>query len=93
MPGRSFQTLAKQWLENGVPETLPCAVISRAAQPEQTVQRTTLHQLGSLAPQGSPSLLIAGWALAPQTGVDAADVEGLNLIGLQALEVQAKGQR
>ena len=64
MPGRSFAALAEQWLSAGVPADLPCAVISRAAQPEQSVQRTTLGELGTVVPASSPTLLIAGWALA-----------------------------
>ena len=63
MPGRSFQVLAEEWLKAGVPGSLPCCVISRAAQPDQTVQHTTLAGLGELVPAASPTLLLAGWAL------------------------------
>ncbi len=63
MPGRSFQVLAEEWLKAGVPGELPCCVISRAAQPDQTVQHTHLSLLGELVPTTSPSLLLAGWAL------------------------------
>jgi siroheme synthase len=42
---------------------LPCAVISRAAQPDQQVVHTTLGELGEAEPAQAPSLLIAGWAV------------------------------
>jgi uroporphyrin-III C-methyltransferase len=63
MPGRDLRLLAKQWLEEGLPEDFPCALISRAAQPDQQVQTTALGALGDTQPVVAPSLLIAGWAL------------------------------
>jgi siroheme synthase len=55
--------LARQWLDEGLPSDFPCAIISRAAQPDQQVQATTLGALGDAAPALAPSLLVAGWAL------------------------------
>ncbi|MDE3150437.1 MAG: uroporphyrinogen-III C-methyltransferase [Acidobacteriota bacterium] len=63
MPGRDLDLLAREWLEQGLPPDLPCAVISRAAQPGQQVLHTTLAALGQAAPTAAPSLLIAGWAV------------------------------
>ena len=63
MPGRDLRPLARQWLDEGLPWDFPCAVVSRAAQPDQQVQFTTLAGLGEAAPAQAPSLLIAGWAL------------------------------
>jgi len=63
MPGRDLGLLAEQWLQEGLPADFPCAVISRAAQPDQEVYPTTLGALGDAAPALAPSLLIAGWAL------------------------------
>ncbi len=63
MPGRDLTLLAAEWLAEGLPADLPCAVVSRAAQPDQHVVHTTLGELGSVAPAAAPSLLIAGWAL------------------------------
>lgn len=63
MPGRDLRLLAQQWLDEGLPPDFPCAVISRAAQPDQEVRCTTLAALGNFAPALAPSLLIAGWAL------------------------------
>jgi uroporphyrin-III C-methyltransferase/precorrin-2 dehydrogenase/sirohydrochlorin ferrochelatase len=63
MPGRDLALLAAEWLAEGLPEDLPCAVVSRAAQPEQQVLQTTLGALGKVEPAAAPSLLIAGWAV------------------------------
>lgn len=63
MPGRDLHLLAEEWLQQGLPPDFPCAVVSRAAQPGQTVQCTSLAALGDTAPTAAPSLLIAGWAV------------------------------
>jgi uroporphyrin-III C-methyltransferase / precorrin-2 dehydrogenase / sirohydrochlorin ferrochelatase len=63
MPGRDLRTLAAQWLAEGLPEDFPCAVISRAAQPDQEVFHTTLGELGDAAAVAAPSILLAGWAI------------------------------
>ncbi len=71
MPGRELAPLAAEWLAEGLPADLPCAVISRAAQPGQQVVHTTLGELGVAAPASAPSLLIAGWAVRER---DAEDI-------------------
>ncbi|MGA9672370.1 MAG: siroheme synthase CysG [Terracidiphilus sp.] len=63
MPGRDVRLLAHEWLQQGLPPDFPCALISRAAQPGQQIQHTTLSALGDAAPVQAPSLLIAGWTL------------------------------
>ncbi len=63
MPGRDLTLLAEEWMAEGLPADLPCAVVSRAAQPEQEVVHTTLGALGQTEPAVAPSLLIAGWAV------------------------------
>jgi uroporphyrin-III C-methyltransferase/precorrin-2 dehydrogenase/sirohydrochlorin ferrochelatase len=75
MPGRDLRILARQWLDEGLPLDFPCAIISRAAQPDQEVICTTLADLGDAAPSNAPSLLIAGWALRESTAAfDLAEV-------------------
>lgn len=64
MPGREYAKLAAQWLAAGEAPTLPCCIISRAAQPDQQVQWTTLAALAGEPPIAAPSLLLAGRALA-----------------------------
>jgi uroporphyrin-III C-methyltransferase len=63
MPGRDLRPLAEEWLQQGLPPDLPCAIVSHAAQPDQMVRCTTLAALGDAAPALAPSLLIAGWAV------------------------------
>ncbi|MGB6192090.1 MAG: siroheme synthase CysG [Terracidiphilus sp.] len=63
MPGRDLRLLALEWLQQGLPADFPCALISRAGQPEQQVLHTTLGMLGETEPVPAPSLLIAGWAV------------------------------
>jgi len=63
MPGRDLTLLAEEWMAEGLPADLPCAVVSRAAQPEQQVVHTTLGALGETEPAAAPSLLIAGWTV------------------------------
>ena len=67
MPGRDLSLLALQWLEEGLPPEFPCALVSRAAQPDQQIRYTTLGKLGAAAPTLAPSLLIAGWAVTEST--------------------------
>jgi uroporphyrin-III C-methyltransferase/precorrin-2 dehydrogenase/sirohydrochlorin ferrochelatase len=63
MPGRDLRMLAEEWLQQGLPPDFPCAIVSHAAQPGQTVRCTTLAALGEAALAAAPSLLIAGWAV------------------------------
>jgi uroporphyrin-III C-methyltransferase len=63
MPGRDLAPLAAEWLAHGLPPELPCAIVSQAAQPGQSVQVTTLAKLGSTEPVVAPSLVIAGWTV------------------------------
>lgn len=63
MPGRDLRLLAEEWLQEGLPPDFPCAIVSQAAQPGQTVRCTTLAALGDAAPTAAPSLLIAGWSV------------------------------
>jgi uroporphyrin-III C-methyltransferase/precorrin-2 dehydrogenase/sirohydrochlorin ferrochelatase len=63
MPGRDLTLLAQEWLQQGLPPDLPCAVVSRASQPGQQLRCTTLAALKDAEPTVAPSLLIAGWAV------------------------------
>jgi uroporphyrin-III C-methyltransferase / precorrin-2 dehydrogenase / sirohydrochlorin ferrochelatase len=63
MPGRDLALLAEQWMAEGLPAELPCAVVSHAAQPDQNVIYTTLGKLGQTEATATPSVLIAGWAV------------------------------
>jgi uroporphyrin-III C-methyltransferase/precorrin-2 dehydrogenase/sirohydrochlorin ferrochelatase len=63
MPGRNLRLLAEQWLQEGLPPELPCALVSRASLPDQQIRCTTLAALGDAELTLAPSLLIAGWAV------------------------------
>lgn len=81
MPGRSFRSFTQERLQAGDAAELPCCVISRAAQPEQSVQWSTLRELGDVVPGPAPVLLLTGWALADaaalHAGGDERDAEAL----------------
>jgi uroporphyrin-III C-methyltransferase len=63
MPGRDLSSIASQLRCEGLPADLPCIVVSRAAQPDQQIVRTTLAQLDRIAQVPAPSILLAGEAL------------------------------
>ncbi len=72
MPGRDLKLLAAEWMAEGLPAELPCAVVSHAAQREQQVAHTSLGELGELEPASAPSLLLAGWAVRDRTKAERA---------------------
>ena len=63
MPGRDFAALAAEWRGQGLPGDLPCAAISRAAQPDQRIVMTTLDELDGVEAGAAPVLVMAGWVL------------------------------
>jgi len=72
MPGRNLSLLALQWLQEGLPPDFPCALVSRAAQPDQEIRYTTLAALGDTTPIAAPSLLIAGWTVRESSAASIA---------------------
>jgi uroporphyrin-III C-methyltransferase len=63
MPGRDLSGIAAQLRSEGLHADLPCVIVSRAAQPDQQILRTTLAQLDRIPPVPAPSILLAGEAL------------------------------
>ena len=63
MPGRDLSPVAEQLRAEGLPGDLPCVIVSRAAQPDQQVVRTTLARLERIASLPAPSILLAGEVL------------------------------
>jgi uroporphyrin-III C-methyltransferase len=63
MPGRDLSGTAAQMRREGLPADLPCVIVSRAAQPDQQIVRTTLALLDRIPPVPAPSILLAGEAL------------------------------
>ena len=80
MPGRDLTLLAAQWLAEGLPPELPCAIVSCAAQPDQSVYSTTLGELEHAPVAQAPSLLLAGWAVraAPRAELPTKEVVSVN---------------
>ncbi|MGA8107953.1 MAG: uroporphyrinogen-III C-methyltransferase [Acidobacteriaceae bacterium] len=60
MPGRDLRPLAEQLRSEGLPPELPCVVVSRASQPDEAVERTTLARLGTLIPGAAPAIVLVG---------------------------------
>lgn len=79
MPGRDLGLLALEWIEEGLPPEFPCALVSRAGQPEQEVRFTTLAELGEVEAVAAPSLLLAGWALREASAAVRQAVERTSL--------------
>lgn len=81
MPGRDLTLLAAEWMAEGLPEDLPCVLVSRAAQPDEQVVQTTLGALHRAEAPVTPSLLIAGWAARKVTGPNVRQMESMFLPG------------
>jgi len=67
MPGSDLRNYAQQRISAGDPPDLPCIIVCRVSQPDQTILRTTLRDLGSATVTASPAVLLVGWALASLT--------------------------
>jgi uroporphyrin-III C-methyltransferase len=87
MPGRSLPEFAAAWLAQGESPDLPCVIVSRASHPDQTILRSTLGSLRESQPTVSPSILLAGWALAEnhRSKVDSQSQSKLELSQEQIL--------
>jgi uroporphyrin-III C-methyltransferase len=60
MPGRDHAAIATRLKAAGLPETTPCAIISRATTLEQQIHRTSISKLHSAPEFPAPTLLIVG---------------------------------
>ena len=67
MPGRDLSAIAAQLRGEGLEPTVPCALVSRASQPDEQIQRTTLGELGNVRPGPAPTLLVVGEALGAES--------------------------
>ena len=80
MPGRDLTLLAAEWMAEGLPADLPCALVSRAAQPDQQVAYTTLGALGEIETAAAPSLLIAGWTVWQMAAACPASTDSVSVL-------------
>ena len=79
MPGRDLTLLAAEWMAEGLPADLPCALVSHAAQPDEQVVFTTLATLGEAKSPAAPSLLLAGWAVRDKSAVRERAAQWCNI--------------
>jgi uroporphyrin-III C-methyltransferase len=63
MPGRDLRAVAAELRSEGLCSDLPCVIVSRAAQPDEQILRTTLGQLDRVVAGPAPSILLVGEAL------------------------------
>lgn len=63
MPGHDFENLRTQLLAAGLPNEIPAAVVSRAASHDQSIECSTLGELGHLPRLAAPSIVLIGWAI------------------------------
>lgn len=63
MPGKNWSVIAEELRREGLPGNLPCVIVSRAAQPDQQILRTTLANLERMTSLPAPSILLAGEVL------------------------------
>ena len=80
MPGRTYQALAENLLSQGVAAEMPCIAVSRAGQPEQQVQATTLQHLAQLEPGHAPTLVMVGRPMAKAAERNAALTNALQSV-------------
>jgi uroporphyrin-III C-methyltransferase / precorrin-2 dehydrogenase / sirohydrochlorin ferrochelatase len=80
MPGRDLYLLGLEWLDEGLPPDLPCAIVSRVGQADQQIFLTTLAQLGNTKPVAAPSLLIAGWTLRSSAAIEQSRLDSAEII-------------
>jgi uroporphyrin-III C-methyltransferase len=60
MPGDNYAALAKELLNAGFAEDIPCTAISNATRTQQRSYHTTIAQLSAVPKMVSPALLIIG---------------------------------
>ncbi len=64
MPGPQYNEVSQWLLDAGFPPDMPCQVISKASQRDQSSHVTTLTGLATLAPLPAPALVLVGRVIA-----------------------------
>ena len=70
MPGADLSIFAAAWLADGESANMPCVVISRVSQPDQSIVHTRLGELDRVEVAPAPALLLAGWVLQESSGLE-----------------------
>ena len=60
MPGADYAEVAQRLRDTGLPDDLPCVIVSNATTPRQQIRRTTVAALGAEEKLPAPALLIVG---------------------------------
>jgi uroporphyrin-III C-methyltransferase len=60
MPGADYAEVAERLRDAGLPDDLPCVIVSSATTPRQQIRRTTVAALGHEEKLPAPALLIVG---------------------------------
>lgn len=60
MPGAGYGEVAQRLRESGLPEDLPCAIVSNASRREEEIRWTNVARLGDEMKLPAPALLIVG---------------------------------
>ena len=74
MPGHDYESVARKLVDNGIAGTTPCAIVSQATSPEESVFVTTIKRLAGSPRLIAPTLLVVGAvaALADHRSLHAA---------------------
>ena len=88
MPGSNPQDTMKRLTQAGLPGSTPCAVISRASTPHQSLKVTTLAELPSVPDYAKPAILILGEVV----GLSNVKIQDLQGIGSEVLRAEALAQ-
>jgi uroporphyrin-III C-methyltransferase len=76
MPGQELERIASRLKRAGVPDEMPCAVISHATMSDQKVRVTSLTDLPLVSNSSAPSLLIVG-EVVRLAGSNTASIENI----------------
>jgi len=60
MPGADYAEVARQMRDAGLPDDLPCVIVSNATTPRQEIRRTTVAGLDQHHKLAAPALMIVG---------------------------------
>jgi uroporphyrin-III C-methyltransferase len=66
MPGNDLAKHSEHFLSQGHSPLLPCVLVSRISQPDQSIFRTRLADLAVAPIPASPAVLLVGWALSDE---------------------------
>ena len=75
MPGRDFAALGAELRGSGAPADTPCAVVWHAGARDETVEITSVAELGKIARREGPALVIVGQVVAQAKAPVQVDTE------------------